>query len=121
MTDSGTIVNGQVAVTRYAWNMKWDVDTLVVPPEGDSTVTGINDTTGNRMWAQDASGSASRVNFTYDATTGLLATVQQAGTSAVTALSYTTLGNVRLVVSPLGFFLVICLASAAVSVINTLL
>jgi RHS repeat-associated protein len=102
-TDSGTILNGQVAVTRYAWNMKWDADTLIVPPEGDSTVIGIDTATGNRIWVQDATGSPSRVNFSYDAVTGLLTTVQEPGTSAVTSLRYTTIGNVRAIVSPIGF------------------
>jgi RHS repeat-associated protein len=101
-TDSGTIVNGQVAVTRHGWNAAWDADTLVVPPEGDSTVIGIDASTGNRLWQQDASGS--RVNFGYDAATGLLLTIQEPGTGATTTLSYDLArGNLARVLSPLGF------------------
>jgi len=102
-TDSGTILNGVVAVTRYAWNNVWDADTIVVPPELDSTVVHIDPTTGHRMWQQDARGSVSRANFTYYATTGLLATIQEAGITPVTTLNYDAVGNMRQNLSPLGF------------------
>src|SRR5574341_185090 len=100
VTDSGTVVNGQVAVTRYGWNMTWDADTLIVPPELDSTVIGLEATTGHRLWQQDAAGN--RANFTYF-TNGLLATIQEPGASAVTSLYYDARGNLLAVVSPLGF------------------
>ncbi len=102
LTDSATIVNGQPAVTRYAWDASWDAVTRIVPPEGDSTVIGIETSTGHRIWQQDASGSVSRDTFTYYAN-GLLATAREAGASAVTTLNYDSRGNLREQISPLGF------------------
>jgi RHS repeat-associated protein len=102
LTDSTTIVNGQPAVTRYAWDTTWGAVTGIIPPENDSIVIGIDPATGNRIFQQDASGSASRDTFTYYAN-GLLATAKEAGASAVTTLNYDALGNLREHISPLGF------------------
>jgi YD repeat-containing protein len=102
-TDSGAVgVTGQAAVTRYSWDPTWDALTLLVPPEQDSTVIGIDATTGHRLWQQDASGSGSRVTFTYYAN-GLLNTILEPGASAVTTLNYDVRGNLRQTISPLGF------------------
>jgi len=102
LTDSATIVNGQPAVTRYVWDASWDAVTRIVPPEGDSTVIGIEASTGHRIWQQDASGSVSRDTFTYYAN-GLLATAREPGAAAFTVLNYDTRGNPRERITPLGF------------------
>jgi RHS repeat-associated protein len=102
LTDSATIVNGQPAKTRYVWDAVWDAVTRIVPPENDSTVIGIEAATGHRIWQQDASGSVSRDTFTNYAN-GLLATIKEAGATAVTTFNYDTRGNLSETISPLGF------------------
>jgi RHS repeat-associated protein len=100
-TDSGAVaVTGQPAVTRYAWDASWDAVTLIVPPERDSTVIGIDAATGHRVSQQDAGGN--RADFTYYAATGLLATAKEPGATAVTTVNYDVRGNLRSTVSPLG-------------------
>jgi RHS repeat-associated protein len=100
-TDSGAVaVTGQPAVTRYAWNATWDAVTLIVPPERDSTVIGIDAATGHRVSQQDAGGN--RADFTYYTTTGLLATAKEPGATAVMTLNYDARGNLKSTVSPLG-------------------
>jgi RHS repeat-associated protein len=102
-TDSGAVgVTGQAAVTRSTWDPTWDALTLLVPPEQDSTVIGIDATTGHRLWQQNASGSGSRVTFAYYAN-GLLNTILEPAASAVTTLNYDVRGNLRQTISPLGF------------------
>jgi RHS repeat-associated protein len=102
LTDSATIVNGQPARTRYVWKAMWDAVTRVVPPENDSTVIGIDDSTGHRIWQQDASGTVSRDTFTYYAN-GLLAGIREAGATAFTTFNYDLRGNLNETISPLGF------------------
>jgi len=102
LTDSATIVNGQPARTRYAWDATWDAVTKIVPPENDSTVLGIEASTGHLIWQQDASGSVSRDTFTYYPN-GLIATAREAGGTLLTNFNYDARGNLKETISPLGF------------------
>lgn len=102
LTDSSTIVNGQAARTRYAWDATWDAVTKVVPPENDSTVIGIEAATGHRVWQQDASGAVSRDTFTYSPS-GLLTGIREAGATLFTTFSYDARGNLSESITPLGF------------------
>jgi RHS repeat-associated protein len=87
-TDVGGRVAGSLDSTRYVWNAKWDMVERIVPPAGDSTVIGIDPTTGDRLWEQDARGAMSRVTFTYDPTTRLVATVTQPGAASSDSVAY---------------------------------
>lgn len=102
LIDSSTIVNGQAARTRYAWDASWDAVTKIVPPENDSTVIGIEAATGHRIWQQDASGSVSRDTFTYSAS-GLLTGIREAGATLFTNFNYNARGNLTETITPLGF------------------
>ena len=62
--------DGIDATTNYLWHPKWDMDTLIVQPEGEITHIGY-DASGNRAYQEDGRGSMSRVNFQYYATTNL--------------------------------------------------
>ncbi len=89
--------------TRYVWNAKWDMVERIVPPAGDSTVIGIDPNTGDRLWEQDARGPMSRVAFTYDPATRLVATVTQPSASASDSVTYDPrFGNVEHTTSPRG-------------------
>lgn len=103
-TDSSTVLGGRYATTRYEWDPTWDAVTRMVPPELDSTVLAYDPVTGNRLWQQDARGTASRVNFTYYASgpaTGLPASVQTPLTPAA-SIAYDGLGNLSTSTSPRG-------------------
>ena len=73
LLDSATVKAGPVyALTQYTWDGTYDFVTRVINPEGDSAKSGYDATTGNLLWREDGRGSATRTNFTYSATTGLL-------------------------------------------------
>jgi RHS repeat-associated protein len=102
-TDVGGITAGVSETTRYVWNPRWDMVERVVPPLGDSTTIGIDPSTGDRLWEQDARGSMSRVTFTYDPATRLVATVTQPGASASDSVVYDAYaGNVEHTTTPRG-------------------
>jgi len=101
--DSGTIVNGQVATTRYEWNMTWDAVERIVPPELDSTVIGY-DARGNRWWQQDGRGAISRVTFGYSSSTGLLTSMRLPGAAMADSFHYDSVrANPDSSWTPLGF------------------
>ena len=103
-TDSGTIVNGQAATTRYEWNMTWDAVERIVPPELDSTVIGYDAGNGNRVWQQDGRGMLSRVTFGYSASTGLLTSMRLPGATKADSLHYDPVrANPDSSWTPLGF------------------
>jgi len=103
VTDSGTIVNGQVAITRYEWNMTWDAVERVVPPEQDSTVISY-DGNGNRQWQQDGRGQMSRVTFGYSSTTKLLTSIRLPSAVKADSFHYDAVrGNLDTSWTPLGF------------------
>jgi RHS repeat-associated protein len=91
-----------VATTTYEWDDEWDVLTKIKPPEGDSTVYGIDSNNGNRLWVQDARGSTSRTNFQYDSSDPVLLTRIIGPVNDTTEIDYDALGNVDEVTSPLG-------------------
>lgn len=95
------------AVTRYSWDAKWDFATKIVPPERDSAVMGYDVANGNRLWQQDASGSASRVSYGYYTTgvyAGMLAAIDPPGTEPPDSLYYDVrLGNLRLTRTAMGY------------------
>lgn len=98
-------VSGAYPTTRYAWDARWDAVTRIVPPEGDSTVLAYDAATGNRLWQQDARGTASRVTFGYF-TTGLKAGLLQTVDGPLTPpaqYDYDALGNLTSQTTPLGF------------------
>ncbi len=104
VTDSGTIVNGQVATTRYEWNMTWDAVERIVPPEQDSMVIFYNSTNGNRLWQQDGRGSMSRVNFGYSSTTGLLTSIRLPAAVKADSFHYDAVrNNLDSTWTPIGF------------------
>jgi len=102
--------NGKYATTRFVSNTKWDFDSIIAPPEGDSIVMSYNDTNGNRLWQQDARGSISRVEFAYysaDSVNGLLRSMRtpsQAWSSPRDSVEYDRLGNLSRTKTPLGFW-----------------
>ncbi len=103
VTDSGTIVNGQVAVTRYEWNMTWDAVERVVPPEQDSTVISY-DGNGNRQWQQDGRGQMSRVTFGYNPTTKRLTSIRLPAAVKADSFHYDAVrGNLDTTWTPIGF------------------
>jgi RHS repeat-associated protein len=110
VTDSSVFQNGKYATTRYVWNRKWDFDSIVAPPEGDSTVMSYSDTNGNRLWQQDARGSVSRVEFAYyaaDSVKGLLRSIRtpsQAWTDSRDSVEYNRVGNLTRTKTPMGFW-----------------
>jgi RHS repeat-associated protein len=86
--------NGQAATTSYAWNATWDLPDSVTSPTGIRTKYALQATTGNRLWQQTGPDSA-RIQFGYDAATGLLTSITVPGT-APDLLTYDgTLGNLR--------------------------
>lgn len=104
VTDSGTVVNGQVAITRFVWNQTWDAVERIVPPELDSTVIHYDSTNGNRMWQQDSRGTVSRVTFGYSSTTRLLTSVRLPGATQADSFHYDAVrGNLDLSKTPIGF------------------
>ncbi len=104
VTDSGTIVNGQVAVTRYEWNMTWDAVERVVPPELDSTVVFYDAANGNRLWQQDGRGQMSRVSFGYGTTTGLLTSIRLPAAVKADSFHYDAVrANLDTSWTPMGF------------------
>lgn len=103
------------ATTTYLWHPKWDMDTLIVQPEGEITHIGY-DSNGNRVYQEDGRGLMSRVSFQYYTNTdpasgamaGLVSTVTLPATaalaSATTQIQYDNLGNVKNSITPLGFW-----------------
>jgi RHS repeat-associated protein len=98
--------NGKYATTRFVWNTKWDFDSIIAPPEADSVVMSYDASNGNRVWQQDARGSATRVTFSYNASgpaSGLLSALQTASGSLY-SFRYDALGNVDSTGTPMGFW-----------------
>ena len=89
------------ATTRYAWQPKYDMVTLVVPPGRDSVVVQYDTTNGNRLWQKDATGDTSRVTITYDPTYGQPLTMRSTITAATT-FGYDGLRNTTSITSPSG-------------------
>ena len=105
-TDSGTVVNGQAAATRYVWNMTWDAVERIIPPEQDSTVIGYDATNGNRLWQQDGRGTLSRVTFGYSPTKRLTS-IRLPGATAADSFHYDArLGNLDSSQTAQGFWTV---------------
>jgi len=102
-TDSSvTPQNGKYATTRFVWNSKWDFDSIVAPPEGDSIVMSYDPSNGNRVWQQDARGSVSRVTFGYNAL-ALLQSIAVPSVPGAQYFYYDHLGNDSVSVTPRGF------------------
>jgi RHS repeat-associated protein len=103
VTDSGTIVAGQVATTRYEWNMTWDAVERIVLPEQDSTVLSY-DASGNRQWQQDGRGPMSRVSFGYSPSTGLLTSIRLPAAVKADSFHYDAIrANLDSSWTPIGF------------------
>jgi RHS repeat-associated protein len=66
LTQSSLSTSGAMAVTEFAWDQKWDELRVAKNPEGDSTTFGVEASTGNRLWQQDARGVTSRINYGYN-------------------------------------------------------
>jgi len=93
------------AVTRYAWDQRWDRVTEIRPPTGQFTRFGYDATNGNRLWQEDGRGSASRVTFEYYASgngSGLLKIMAAPG-GARDSLGYDARGNLAVTRTPLGW------------------
>ncbi len=102
-TDSSVVPqNGKYATTRFVWNTKWDFDSVVAPPEGDSIVKSYDASNGNRVWQQDARGPGSQVTFGYNAV-GLLQSIAVPSVSGTQYFYYDHLGNDSVEVTPKGF------------------
>jgi RHS repeat-associated protein len=69
--------DGNDATTTYRWDAKWNMVTRIVQPEGETLELSYADSTGDRVWQQDARGLSSRANFTYQG--GFLTSVQAPG------------------------------------------
>jgi len=90
--------------TRFEYDPRWLFVTKSVPPERDSTTFEYDVNNGNRLWQQDARGSASRVNYTYHASgsgIGQLATVTPPGATPDSVV-YDAFGNVERIRDALG-------------------
>jgi RHS repeat-associated protein len=98
--------NGKYATTRFVWNPTWDFDSIVVPPEGDSTVIAYDPNNGNRLWQQDARGSLSRVTFAYNPL-GLISSITVPSVPSPERFYYDFLGNDSARVSPGGTTIVV--------------
>jgi RHS repeat-associated protein len=106
LTDSSTYIGGQYATTTYEWDPKWDFVTRITPPEGDFSLMAYDQSNGNRLWQEDARGSATRVNFSYwttGAKTGLLRFVDPPLTAAHEYDYDATRANLWRALTPLGF------------------
>ncbi len=90
------------ATTTFVWDATWDQVTRVTNPAGDFTDFGVNGTTGNRDWEQDARGLPSQVTFGYDPATKLLSSVTRPGTPSE-QYTYDPLGNLKTTTSARGF------------------
>lgn len=107
VTDSGTIVNGQPAVTRYVWDMTWDEVLSVILPEGDRTDDSL-DASGNRVWQQDGRGILSRATFGYSSAGSSpakrLTSIRLPGAVKGDSLHYDSVrGNLDTTWTPIGF------------------
>jgi len=100
--------NGKYATTRFAWNTKWDFDSIIAPPEGDSTVMSYSDTNGNRVWQKDARGDTTRfAYYTADSVKGLLRSIRtpsQLWSDSRDSVEYNQVGNLFRTKTPLGFW-----------------
>jgi RHS repeat-associated protein len=109
--DSSTVLSpygdGRNATTRYAWDAKWDVVTRTASPEGVIASFGYDSVSGNLMWQQtgaDASQvDSTRVEYGYDPATRLVGSVAEAGATQPSRYEYDGRGNLKAVVSALGF------------------
>ncbi len=111
LVDSSVFQNGQYAMTRYVWNMKWDFDSIMVRPELDSIVMSYDPNSGNRIWQQDGRGSSSRTNFNYYSTgsgTGLLRSIttplQSSSSPYRDSVVYDAVGNIASMKTPHGYW-----------------
>jgi len=112
-TDSSVFQNGKYATTRFVWNRRWDLDSIVVAPEGDSTVISYDPSNGNPAWQQDGRGASSRTDFYYysaadgDSVRGLLRSIRtplQSPSSPRDSVTYNALGNLAATKTPSGFW-----------------
>ena len=92
--------DGRTAVTRYRWDATYDFATAIVPPEQDSTTIRYDPATGNRLVQKNARGDS--VAFSYVASSGLLASIQQEGVAGCDSVMYDSLGNMRMTRTPVG-------------------
>ena len=111
VTDSSVFQNGKYATTRFVWNRKWDFDSIVARPEGDSIVISYDPTNGNRVWQQDGRGASSKTDFYYysgaDSVRGLLRSLRtplQSVSGPRDSVTYNALGNLAGTKTPSGFW-----------------
>lgn len=100
--------NGKYATTRFFWNTKWDFDSIIAPPEGDSTVMSYDASNGNRIWQRDARGDST--GFAYyaaDSVKGLLRSIRtpsQHWSDSRDSVEYNRVGNLFRTRTPVGFW-----------------
>ncbi|HEU4648235.1 MAG TPA: hypothetical protein VFS33_04185, partial [Gemmatimonadales bacterium] len=97
--------DGRDATTTYVWDAKWDALTSITRPEQDGITFGVDPVNGNRKWQRDGRGSATQVDYGYNAANQVetITLPPVGGTTAATeTLGYDNLGNLNLVTSPLG-------------------
>jgi RHS repeat-associated protein len=86
--------------TRYVWNTRWDVITLMVRPEHDSVMYVVNADDGNRTQMKPGASSSRAIVYDYGPT-GMLSRITHPG-GAKDSIAYDGLGNVSGVRTPLG-------------------
>jgi RHS repeat-associated protein len=94
------------AVTRYRWDAKWSKLALVTSPAGVVDTMAYDLTTGRLLWRLRGHDWMRRTSFGYDASTGLLNTVEEPspenGSPVFWLLGYDGAGNLRSRMSPRG-------------------
>jgi len=98
-------------LSRYEWDLTWDLMTKSVSPELDSIMIAYDPSNGNRLWQQDGTGAPSETDFYYyagpDSLRGLyrsMRTPSQLVSSSRDSVVYNGLGNLAGVKTPLGFW-----------------
>ena len=101
VTVENPLGDGRAAVTRYAWDPRWDLPTEIVTPEGVVTRLGYDARTGQLAWQEDGHGLVARVTYHVDAF-GELDSVHVPGVARAEAFTYDALGNLVTLRTPAG-------------------